>query len=95
MALEPASLDRLCELARLRLSPEERLALGGDVERVLELFAALRAAPVDGLEPLSHPHELTLRLRDDRVTESDRSEALLALSPAAQGGYYLVPRVLE
>jgi aspartyl-tRNA(Asn)/glutamyl-tRNA(Gln) amidotransferase subunit C len=95
MALEPASLDRLCELARLRLTPEERTALGADLERVLELFAALRAAPVDGLAPLSHPHDLSVRLREDRVTEPDRADTLLALAQGAQGGFYLVPRVLE
>lgn len=95
MALDPASLDRLCELARLRLTGEERAALADDLGRVLALFAALRAAPVDGLAPLAHPHELALALRDDRVTERDRADELLAQAPAAQGGFYLVPKVLE
>ncbi|HET9483565.1 MAG TPA: Asp-tRNA(Asn)/Glu-tRNA(Gln) amidotransferase subunit GatC [Xanthomonadales bacterium] len=95
MALDPASLDRLCELARLRLTGEERDALAEDLGRVLELFAALRAAPVDALAPLAHPHELALMLRDDRVTERDRADELLGLAPAAQGGFYLVPKVLE
>lgn len=95
MALETASLDRLCELARLNLSPSERERLGAELEQVLDLFAALHAAPVDGLVPLAHPHDLTLRLRDDRVTDGDRADALLALATDAEGGYFLVPKVLE
>ncbi|HVF33996.1 MAG TPA: Asp-tRNA(Asn)/Glu-tRNA(Gln) amidotransferase subunit GatC [Candidatus Saccharimonadia bacterium] len=95
MALDPASLDRLCELARLTLAPAERERLGDELERVLELFAALKAAPADGLAPLSHPHDVTLRLREDRVSDGDSADALLALAPEAQGGYFLVPKVLE
>lgn len=95
MTLDPASLDRLCELARLTLAPAERMRLADELERVLELFAALAAAPVEGLAPLAHPHDVSLRLRDDRVSEGDRAESLLALGPGAQGGYFLVPKVLE
>ncbi len=95
MALDSGSLDRLCELSRLKLTEAERPELARDLERVLELFAALRAAPVDGLAPLSHPHEPAPRLRADRVTEPDLSDRLLALAPEAQGGYYLVPKVIE
>lgn len=95
MARDPAGVDRLCELARLSLDPTERSALGADLERVLDLFAALRAAPVDGLEPLAHPLELAAPLRADRVTERDRSAELMALAPQAQGGWFLVPKVLE
>lgn len=95
MALDQASLDRLCELSRLNLAAGDRPAMAADLGRVLDLFAALRAAPVDGLEPLAHPHDLTLVLREDRVTEGDRSDALLALAAGAQGGYYVVPKVIE
>ena len=95
MAIDPAGLDRLCELARLDLDEADRAALGPDVHRVLELFEALRGAPVDGLEPLAHPLELAAPLREDRVTEGDRSAELMALAPQAQGGYFLVPKVLE
>ena len=95
MALDQASLDRLCELSRLKIAADERPAMAADLGRVLDLFAALRAAPVDGLEPLAHPHDLTLKLREDRVTEGDRGDALLALSSGSQGGYYVVPKVIE
>ncbi len=54
-----------------------------------------RQADLDGVEPLAHPHEQTLALRDDAVTEPDRADAFLALAPESRGGLFLVPKVLE
>jgi aspartyl-tRNA(Asn)/glutamyl-tRNA(Gln) amidotransferase subunit C len=59
------------------------------------MMAELRRADVDGVEPLAHPFDASLRLRADEVTEGDRSELFLAQAPESQGGYFLVPRVLE
>jgi aspartyl-tRNA(Asn)/glutamyl-tRNA(Gln) amidotransferase subunit C len=95
MSIDSATLDHLGRLARLALSPDEREPLRRDLEQVLGLFDALRAVPVDGVEPLAHPHDVALRLRPDAVTESDQHEAMLALAPEARGGYYLVPQVIE
>ena len=38
---------------------------------------------------------LSLRLREDVVTESDRREAYQKPAPASQDGLYLVPKVIE
>jgi aspartyl-tRNA(Asn)/glutamyl-tRNA(Gln) amidotransferase subunit C len=95
MAFDAATLDHLGRLAKLTLDNDERARLGADLARVLSLFDALAAAPTAGVEPLAHPLGLHLRLREDRVTETDRSERLLALAAEAQGGYYLVPKVIE
>jgi Asp-tRNA(Asn)/Glu-tRNA(Gln) amidotransferase C subunit len=43
----------------------------------------------------AHPFDASLRLRADEVTEGDQSELFLAQAPESQGGYFLVPRVLE
>jgi aspartyl-tRNA(Asn)/glutamyl-tRNA(Gln) amidotransferase subunit C len=95
MAFDAATLDHLGRLAKLALDHDERARLGADLARVLSLFDALAAAPTAGVEPLAHPLGLHLRLREDRVTEADRSARLLALAAEAQGGYYLVPKVIE
>jgi aspartyl-tRNA(Asn)/glutamyl-tRNA(Gln) amidotransferase subunit C len=60
----------------------------------------MRAVDTAGIEPLSHPiaalrQDLSLRLRDDVVTESDRREDYQKLAPATEDGLYLVPKVIE
>lgn len=95
MTIQATDLDRLAMLARLALTPSERLVLLPELERVLDMVSALNEVEVDGVAPLAHPHDLDLRLREDQVQDGDHHAALAALAPAMQGGLYLVPQVIE
>src|SRR5574338_82207 len=48
----------------------------------------LRAVDTAGVEPMTHPHAQTLRLRDDVADETDRREAGQAMAPAVERGLY-------
>ena len=55
-----------------------------------------------GVEPLAHPlsahQDLTLRLREDVITETSSEsgrDAMLANAPATENGLFLVPKVIE
>lgn len=95
MHIESSNLDRLATLSRLALSADERSALGADIERVLGMVSALAMVDVAGVAPMAHPHDASLRLRLDQVTEPDQQAVLEALAPEMRGGLYLVPKVLE
>ena len=95
MHADPKLIDHLARLSRLALDASDRERLANELPRVIELLDALVRAPVEGVAPMAHPLELSVRLREDAVTETDRSDELLALSAEAQGGYYLVPRVID
>ena len=87
-------VERLAELARIALSEDERARFGAELDRVVAMMAELREAAVEGIEPLAHPFDAALRLREDAVTESDQADTFLEQAPESQGGYFLVPRVL-
>jgi aspartyl-tRNA(Asn)/glutamyl-tRNA(Gln) amidotransferase subunit C len=44
---------------------------------------------------MSHGQDIPLRLRADKVTETDQHEAFQAVAPQVENGLYLVPRVIE
>ena len=53
-----------------------------------------------GIEPLAHPvsayrDDVSLRLRDDAVTEENHRTEYQACAPAVENGLYLVPKVIE
>lgn len=95
MAIETAQLHRLAHLARLDLPAEEEARLAHDLDALLGLVAQLQDAPVDGVEPMAHPHEVAAVLRPDEVSEGDCAEALERLAPTMASGLFLVPKVLE
>ena len=55
----------------------------------------MQAVDTQGIEPMAHAQDLAQRLREDRVTEQNRREALQAVAPESECGLYLVPKVIE
>ena len=95
MSVDSAQVRSIAELARLAIPADQEQALARELSAVLELFAALAVAPVDGLAPLSHPGDPALRLRADGAVFADERAAYETIAPAMSGGYYLVPKVIE
>lgn len=95
MSLTPDDIQRLGELARIRLDEDERGRLLGDLDNIFGIIEKLRAVDTTGVEPMTHPEQMGLRLRDDVVTESDQRSENQRSAPAVADGLFLVPRVVE
>jgi len=95
MSIDHATVRRIARLARLEVVDSAVEHVASELKRVLVLADQLAAAEVAGVEPMAHPHEQMLAWREDKVTETDRADAFLALAPDARGGLYVVPKVLE
>ncbi len=99
MPLTPVDIDRLANLARLGLQPEERTRLCTQLNDFFGIVEKMRAVDTVGVHPLAHPvdvmGEVALRLRADTVSESNQREANQKSAPAVESGLFLVPKVIE
>jgi aspartyl-tRNA(Asn)/glutamyl-tRNA(Gln) amidotransferase subunit C len=99
MALTLPELDRIANLARLELQPEERTRLLTQLNGFFGIVESMRAVDTTGVEPLAHPvaaiQDIVLRLRDDVVSEPNQREANQQTAPAVERGLFLVPKVIE
>jgi aspartyl-tRNA(Asn)/glutamyl-tRNA(Gln) amidotransferase subunit C len=99
MALTPQDIVRVANLARLELRPDETEHTLSQLNGFFALVEQMNAINTDGVEPLAHPAavlgQVSLRLRDDIVSETNQREASQASAPAVEGGLFLVPRVIE
>ena len=99
MALTSPELDRIANLARLELQPEESQRLLAQLNGFFDIVEQMRAVDTKGVEPLAHPvaamQDITLRLRDDKVSEPNQREANQQTAPAVERGLFLVPKVIE
>lgn len=95
MSLSPDDVQRIARLARLAVTEDELAAVQQQLDGILGLVAQLQAADTAGVEPMAHTQEVTLRLREDVVTEHDQRERLQAVAPQVEAGLYLVPKVVE
>jgi len=99
MALDSKDVSRIANLARLELRPAEEAAMLQQLNGFFSIVEQMSAVDTSGIEPLYTPlsavHEVTLRLRDDVVTETDRREANQRSAPSVEDGLFLVPKVIE
>ena len=99
MALTPQDVSRIANLARLELQADESVALLGQLNGFFSIVEQMSAVDTSGVEPLYTPlsavQEVTLRLREDAVTESNQRELNQRSAPAVEDGLFLVPKVIE
>ena len=95
MSLTDPQVRHIAKLARIELADGQLERTRDALGSMLGLIEQLQAIDTTGVEPMAHATELVLRLREDRVTESDRRAAYQAVAPAVEDGLYLVPKVIE
>lgn len=95
MSLDLEQIRRIARLARIAVSEAEARATADQLNDVLGLVEQMQAVDTQGIEPMSHAQDVVQRLREDKVTETDRHAAFQAVAPAVEGGLYLVPKVIE
>ncbi|HQT00220.1 MAG: aspartyl/glutamyl-tRNA(Asn/Gln) amidotransferase subunit C [Hydrogenophilales bacterium 16-64-46] len=95
MSLSQDDVKRIARLARIEIDDAQAAATQGQLNTIFGLIAAMQAVDTTGVAPMAHAQELSQRLRDDVVSETDRRAAFQAVAPAVEDGLYLVPRVIE
>jgi len=95
MSLTLEQVQRIAHLARIEVSESEALATQGHLNGIFQLIEQMQAVDTTGIEPMAHAQDLSQRLREDAVSESDRRAAYQAVAPEVEAGLYLVPKVIE
>jgi len=95
MALTREDVLRAARLARIAVDDSEADAVLEQLGRIFGMIEEMQAVDVSGVEPMAHAQDVTLRLREDRVTEADQHELFQAQAPRVEQGLYLVPKVIE
>ena len=96
MKLDPATLDRIAELARLDMSdPATRATMLNDMQRVIDFVKALDQVDTKGVEPLVFLTEEQDILRADVPSLEMTKEEALGNAPLKDSDYFKVPRVMD
>ena len=95
MSVDTATVRHVAKLARIAMSDAEVEALVPELNNILGWVEQLGEVNTDGVEPLTAVIDNQLRLRQDAVTDGDRRDDVLANAPAAEHGFFAVPKVIE
>jgi aspartyl-tRNA(Asn)/glutamyl-tRNA(Gln) amidotransferase subunit C len=95
MSLTNADVRKVASLARLAMSEAEIETTRTQLSGIFDLIAEMQAVDTQGITPMSHAQDVTQRLREDKVTETDQRALFQSVSPQVEAGLYLVPQVIE
>ncbi|WP_252260130.1 Asp-tRNA(Asn)/Glu-tRNA(Gln) amidotransferase subunit GatC [Erythrobacter aurantius] len=100
MSVSKQDVAKIASLARIKTSDEELERMVPELNGILAWVEQLGEVDVTGIEPMSAVIPNTLRLRDDVVdadplTGGGKRDDVLANAPAAEHGFFGVPKVIE
>ena len=95
MSLSTQDVEKIARLARLAATGPEVETARAQLSGIFDLIADMQAVDTEGIEPMSHAQDVSQRLREDVVTETNQREAFQAVAPQIEAGLYLVPKVIE
>ena len=102
MSLTTLDIQRIANLARLALQPDEEARMLDKINNFFGIVEQISAVDTTGVVPMAHPvdamrnsPEIALRLRADNVSEPNQREANQQSAPAVENGLFLVPKVIE
>ncbi len=95
MALDKATVARIAALARIRVSKEELEGLAAEMEKIIGWVKQLDEVNTDDVPPMASVVNVDLPWRDDKVTDGECRDKVLANAPEKAEGFFSVPKVLE
>ena len=95
MSLDADAVKKIAYLARLKIDEADVPSYVNNLSNIIDLVEQMNAVDTTGVVPMSHPMDAVQRLREDKVTETDKREAFQAIAPKTEDGLYLVPQVIE
>ncbi len=95
MAISKEEVKYIANLARLGLDDKEVDHFQAQLEGILEYIDKLRKLDVSGIAPMAHVLDVKNVYRPDVVKPSIDPQDVLKSSPAKQGNFFKVPKVIE
>ena len=100
MSVTKHDVAKIAGLARIAMTEDELERMVPELNGILDWVEQLGEVDVTGVEPMSAVIPNTLRLRADVVdadplTGGGKRAAVLANAPAAEHGFFGVPKVIE
>ena len=95
MSVDAATVKRIGRLARIRIEDNEVEKYQGELNAILGFVAQLDQVDVAGVEPMTSVTPMTLRRREDKVTDGGYPEKIVANAPLSEDNFFMVPKVVE
>jgi aspartyl-tRNA(Asn)/glutamyl-tRNA(Gln) amidotransferase subunit C len=95
MAVDAATVKKIGRLARIRIEESEVGKYQDELNAILGFVEHLSEVDVSGVEPMTSVTPMTLRRRDDKITDGGYADRIVANAPLSEDNFFMVPKVVE
>lgn len=95
MVVDTQTVKRIASLAKLKIDDDKVEDVEGEFNKILDWIEQLNEVDTNHVEPLLSVNDENLRLREDKVSDGNQRDAVLANAPVSSYGYFVVPKVVE
>jgi aspartyl-tRNA(Asn)/glutamyl-tRNA(Gln) amidotransferase subunit C len=95
MSVDAATVKRIGRLARIRIEDNEVAAYQDELNAILGFVEQLSEVDVTGVEPMTSVTPMSLRRRDDVVSDGGYADKIVANAPLSEDNFFMVPKVVE
>jgi aspartyl-tRNA(Asn)/glutamyl-tRNA(Gln) amidotransferase subunit C len=95
MSVDADKVRHIAHLARIAVADDEVEHLQGELNAILAWVEQLAEVDVAGVEPMTSVTPMAMKQREDVVTDGGIPDDIVGNAPAAQGHYFVVPKVVE
>ena len=95
MSVDANTVKRIGRLARIRVEEHEVGKYHSEINAILGFVEQLGEVDVTGVEPMTSVTPMTLRRRQDVVTDGDYPAQIVANAPLSEDNFFMVPKVIE
>ena len=95
MSLSKDETKKVARLARIRMDDDEIAHFTDEINGILHWIDQLQEVDTDGVAQMTSVADITLPMREDKVTDGGIQEKVLKNAPTSEYGCFAVPKVIE
>ena len=95
MAIDKAKVKEIAKLARMKVADKDESELATELNQILDWIEQLDEVDTKNVLPVTSVTSEILSQRDDKVTNLDQKDKVLANSPSDNSDLYVVHKVVE
>ncbi len=95
MSVDKETVRKVARLSRIRVEESRLEPMTQELNGILAWIEQLNEVDVDGIEPMTSAVAMSLPMREDKVTDGNIQDKVLANAPRTEDGFFVVPKVVE
>ncbi|MEO9970526.1 MAG: Asp-tRNA(Asn)/Glu-tRNA(Gln) amidotransferase subunit GatC [Hyphomonadaceae bacterium] len=95
MTVTKDDVRKVGRLSRIAVEEDRLETLAGELNTILGWIDQLNEVDIEGVEPMTSVVEVSLPMREDKVTDGDKPDQVLANAPKSDDGFFVVPKAVE